>query len=90
MESTIKKPIYIATATITGNSGSQGAVNLSSVISANDLVLAVVCTSNANAMCFAWKYNNSTWFAKVVDWRNLAVINQDMTLVVKYIPNGMI
>lgn len=90
MESTIKKPLFIQTATVTGNSGSQGAISLVSAASANDLVLAVVCTSEANAMCIPWKYNNTTWYAKVVDWRNLAVINKDVTLIVKYIPNGMI
>lgn len=90
MESTIKKPLFIQTATVTGDSGAQGALNLMSGISANDLVLSVVCTSEANAMCIPWLYNNTSWFAKVVDWRNLAVINKRMTLIVKYIPNGMI
>lgn len=90
MESTIKKPLFIQTATVTGDSGAQGALNLMSGISANDLVLSVVCTSEANAMCIPWLHNNTNWFAKVVDWRNLAVINKKMTLIVKYIPNGMI
>lgn len=90
MESTIKKPLFIQTATVTGDSGAQGVLSLISVISANDLVLSVVCTSEANAMCIPWLYNNTRWFAKVVDWRNLAVINKNVTLIVKYIPNGMI
>lgn len=87
--SNIEKSMEIKTATVSGSSGSQGAMSLASVVSADDLVLSVACTNYTNALCIPWKYKNTTWFVKVVEWQSLVSVNTTVSLIVVYIPNGL-
>ena len=89
--STIKKALEIRTITVQGTTNTQGALSIqgTSGVSADDEVLSVACTNGANIMCIPWKYDNKIWYAKCLDWGNMASRNNEaVTLVVKYIPNG--
>ena len=88
--STIKRTRKIVSATFTGNSGNGATVYLSDV-SSNDLVLDITCTNNTNAICLPWLYDNRMWFAKTLQWQDMTAIkNQDLNLIIKYIPNGRV
>ena len=87
--SNIKKSMEIKTATVSGASGTTGAVSLSSAVSADDLVLSVMCTNYTNALCIPWKYDNNVWYTKVVEWSNFSAVNASVSLIVVYIPNGL-
>lgn len=89
--STIKRTQKIVSATLTGNTGGAGTVNISAVVSSNDLVLDVACPNYTNALCIPWVYNNQTWYLKVINWQNMsAITNTDLNFVIKYIPNGRV
>ena len=89
--SIMKKSLEIRTITVQGTTNSQGALSIqgTSGVSADDEVLSVACTNGANIMCIPWKYDNNIWYAKCLNWENMASQNDKaVTLVVKYIPNG--
>lgn len=89
--SKIKRTQEIASATHTGNTSSGGTINLSAVVSSNDLVLDVACTNSINALCLPWLYDNRIWFVKAFNWENWSVItNKDLNLIIKYVPNGRV
>lgn len=72
--------------TYTGTSNSNGAIDVRSVIRPNDIILSVSTSSDPNAVCIPWKYNNANWFVKVVRWENWAsYANTSITMVIKYI-----
>lgn len=74
------------TATINGTTNAQGAVSLSETIPSTATILSVSTTGDANAMCIPWLYDNSRWFAKVVDWRNMSVFaNKSWSFTVRYV-----
>lgn len=87
----MKKSLEIRTITVQGTTNTQGALSVqgTSGVSADDEVLSVACTSDANTMCIPWKYDNNIWYAKCVDWESMTSLNNtSVTVVVKYIPNG--
>lgn len=89
--SIMKKSLEIRTITVQGTTNTQGALPIqgTSGVSADDEVLSVACTNDANIMCIPWKYDNNIWYAKCVDWGSMTSRNNtSVTVVVKYIPNG--
>ena len=85
--STIKNDMKIRTATISGTTNAQGALSISSVVSADKTVLGVACTNYNNAMCIPWLYGGTTWFVKIVHWGTLSqseFANVNVSLVVRY------
>lgn len=71
------------TKTMTATTNAQGAVALD--LNSTNMVRAVACTSNVNLFGIPFKYNNSVWYAKIVDWHTLASQNNtSVTLVIHY------
>lgn len=83
--STIKKLVH--TATKSGTTNAQGALDISSAVSKDKTVLSVACTNKPNAMCIPWLYDNSTWYAKIVGWESFGndYANTSVTLTIRYI-----
>ena len=72
--------------TYTATTNESGAIDVRSVIPSNAIILAVATSSQANALCVPWKYNNATWFVKIVWWDSWNVFaNTSFTLVIDYI-----
>lgn len=89
--STMKKSLEIRTITVQGTTNLSGAIPVQGTggVSADDQILSVACTSDANTMCIPWKYDGSIWYVKCLSWESMASRNNtSVTLVVKYIPNG--
>lgn len=79
-KTTVKQATYTAT------TNGSGAVDVRSVIPSDAIILSVSTSSQSNALCIPWKYNNANWFVKVVWWDSWNVFaNTSLTLVIKYI-----
>ena len=79
----------IKTKTFTGTTNGQGALPLATAIPKTDTNLAIACTSEINALCTPWLYNNATWYAKIERWMDRQIYaNQEVTLLIRYLVGG--
>ena len=79
--------ITVLKKTVTGTTNESGAIDVSAAIPLNAIILAVSTSTEYNALCIPWKYNNAKWFVKVVWWNSWNVFaNTSFSLDIYYIP----
>lgn len=72
----------IKTKTVTGTTNGNGALNLSLQETAN---IIYIKSTSSDHYAMPFMYSDSTWYAKVVNWRTFAnIANTSVTLTVKY------
>ena len=82
----------IQTVTMSGTTNGNGAIYLSSLPSNDVTVLTITVTSGGvNYFGLPFKYNNSTWYAKILDWQNLvSQNNKAVSLKIWYVVGGVV
>ena len=79
--------ITVLKKTVTGTTNGSGAIDVRAAIPSNAIILAVSTSTQSNALCIPWKYDNAHWFVKVVWWDSWNVFaNTSFSLDIYYIP----
>lgn len=73
----------------TGTSNGDGALPLYGVIPKEYMILSVCSKTNVNIFGIPFKYNDNTWYAKMVYWQNLTKsANTQHKVIIYYIIRG--
>ena len=80
------KQIEIKSVSVTGTTNEQGAFGVSAQVPLTSTIIRASVSNNTNAMCIPFIYNDSSWYIKVVNWSNFAVIgNTSLDFLIEYI-----